>query len=179
MKVFIGPYKNWVGPYQIAEKLLFWLHKDDEKVLKFGEWLDNTWLRVLCEWVYSKRKRKVKIKIHDYDIWDMNTTIGHIILPMLIMIRDKKHGAPYVDNEDVPEHLRSYYADDGKVDEHHFARWDYVLDEMIFAFDYEVNDKEHQYLSQSPMDVETYYAVQKRVQRGFELFGKYYTGLWT
>ena len=40
MRVNIGPYKSWVGPYQIAEKILFWLDKnDDERVHKFGEWL--------------------------------------------------------------------------------------------------------------------------------------------
>jgi len=29
MKINIGPYINYLGPYQIAEKLLFWMDKAD------------------------------------------------------------------------------------------------------------------------------------------------------
>jgi len=29
MKVYIGPYVDWIGPYQIAEKILFWIPKYD------------------------------------------------------------------------------------------------------------------------------------------------------
>ena len=25
MKVYIGQYKNWIGPYQIADKIFFWV----------------------------------------------------------------------------------------------------------------------------------------------------------
>jgi hypothetical protein len=49
MKVYIGPYKNWYGPHQLAETLCFWAKKTvvDEHgmkdypdyVFKFGEWL--------------------------------------------------------------------------------------------------------------------------------------------
>ena len=30
MKVYIGPYTNWVGPYQIAEKILFWMDRYED-----------------------------------------------------------------------------------------------------------------------------------------------------
>jgi hypothetical protein len=48
MKVYIGPYKNWFGPYQLAEKLCFWAKKEKDEygfdrtpdwVHNFGEWL--------------------------------------------------------------------------------------------------------------------------------------------
>jgi len=49
MKVYIGPYKNWYGPHQLAKTLCFWAKKTvvDEHgmkdypdyVFKFGEWL--------------------------------------------------------------------------------------------------------------------------------------------
>lgn len=40
MYVKIGKYPEWIGPYQIAEKLLFWLDKyEDRRVHKFGEFL--------------------------------------------------------------------------------------------------------------------------------------------
>lgn len=31
MKVHIGPYKNWFGPYQLAEKLCFWAKKEKDE----------------------------------------------------------------------------------------------------------------------------------------------------
>ena len=38
MRVHIGPYKNWFGPYQLAEKILFWMDKDnDDRVHKLGD----------------------------------------------------------------------------------------------------------------------------------------------
>jgi len=48
MKVYIGPYKNWFGPYQLAETLCFWAKKEKDEygfertpdwVHNFGEWL--------------------------------------------------------------------------------------------------------------------------------------------
>lgn len=145
MKVYIGPYCNWVGPYQIAEKILFWMDKDeDRRVHKFGEWLatngsgEPSWLAKLCAWIHSKQERKIKIKIHNYDCWSMDSTLALIILPMLIRLKEAKHGAPNVDDADVPEELRSTSAppteNEWDTDGNHFKRWDYVLDEMIWAF---------------------------------------------
>ena len=91
MKVYIGPYKNWFGPYQLAELLCFWAKKEKDEygierepdwVHNFGEWLahgeiekedpkaitswnknrHNTWLYKLLLWIESKRKRIVYVK---------------------------------------------------------------------------------------------------------------------
>ena len=48
------------------------------------------------------RKNKAEtIVIHDYDTWNIDVTLAHIIVPMLKQLKEKKHGAPFVDNEDV------------------------------------------------------------------------------
>lgn len=40
MKILIGDYLNFLGPYQLAEKILFWLDKyEDDRVHDFGTWL--------------------------------------------------------------------------------------------------------------------------------------------
>jgi hypothetical protein len=174
MKVHIGPYQNWFGPYQLAEKLCFWVKpvKDEygipdkpEWVHKFGEWLahgsiepdptpenpisnwdkdrPNTLLYKVLLWIESKRKRTVKVRIDKWDTWNMETTLGFIVRPMLKQLKESKHGAPFVEDKDVPKHLRSTSApkltqeeiDNGAVDNLHFQRWDWVLDEMIFAFE--------------------------------------------
>ena len=88
MKVKIGPFLTYWGPYQIAEKLLFWCNKyEDDRVSNLGEWLAggkerDSWLNTFTNWVYSKRKRTVKIHIDKYDTWNMDGTMALIILPM-------------------------------------------------------------------------------------------------
>jgi hypothetical protein len=48
MRVKIGPYKDWFGPYQLAETIMFWVPKEKDeygfkhtanRVHRFGEWL--------------------------------------------------------------------------------------------------------------------------------------------
>jgi hypothetical protein len=156
------------------------------------------------------------IKIDRYDTWSMDSTLAPIILPMLKQLKEKKHGAPFVDDEDVPEHLRSTAAppkeNEYDTDANHFARWDWAMDEMIFAFECKVDNSwedafregehdllwipvdkegnevpkgEHKYYQMTHGPKDTYKCdyegmkvVQKRIDNGFRLFGKYYQALW-
>jgi len=159
MKVHIGPYRDWVGPYQIAEKLMFWVEKykdekADDRVHEFGRWLsedrygNDSWLTKVCQWIDSKKKRKVEVRIDYYDTWSMDHTLSHIILPMLKQLKATKHGSPFVDDEDVPEDLRSTASpeltqeqkDCGHTDDNFHKRWEWVLDEMIWAFEQQLDD---------------------------------------
>jgi len=84
------------------------------------------------------------VRIDAWDTWNMDSTLASIALPMLRQLRDSKHGAPLVADEDVPEPLRSTSAppreNEYDVDGNHFARWDWVMGEMIFAFEHLVDD---------------------------------------
>lgn len=180
MKVYIGPYKSYFGPYQIAEKILFWRDKhEDDSVHEFGKFLAKSDLLVaICKYIESKRNRKVKVRIDNYDTWNMDHTLAHIVVPMLKQLKEQKHGAPNVDDEDVPEHLRKSAAPPTKnawdTDDNYFKRWDWVMDEMIFAFESKINlEWEDNYENWDERQV-----VEERIQRGFLFFGKYYQGLW-
>lgn len=180
MKVNIGPYRDWIGPYQIADMVFFWVPRnidDDDRWdsrmrWDFGNWLAGTWVAKFCEWVHSKKHRKIKIELQDYDTWSMDHTLALIILPMLKQLKATKHGSPFVDDKDVPKRIRSTSAPAKKnewdTDEFHHDRWDYVLDEMIWAFNEiiadndKINDKKD----------------QKRISNALMLFGKYYRALW-
>ena len=144
MRVYIGPYKNWFGPYQIAEKILFWMDKyEDDRVHAFGTWLaddkngNDSWLTKVCQWINRKKQRKIKIRIDRYDTWSMDHTLALITLPMLKQLKATAHGSAYVDPEDVPEHLRPdperiKMSEEGKI-EHWEAdntvhdRWNWYL----------------------------------------------------
>lgn len=191
MKVKIGPYINWLGPFQLAEKLLFWMDKyDDERVHNLGNFFaygtfnpkkcdpledtcdeHETWLYKLLQWIHDKKRRKIVVRIDPYDTWSMEHTLAHIILPMLKQLKATKHGSPAVDNEDVPAvlHPPADYQD-SYIDPMWHKRWDWVMDEMIWAFEQIVKDPE--------VSVEDYKEHYERVKRGTALFGKYYQGLW-
>lgn len=99
-------------------------------------------LHITINKIQAKRERKVKIHIDRYDTWSMDDTLSMIIVPMLKQLKDTKHGAPHVDPNDVPDHLRPTAEEikawelNGDTDPKFFDRWDYVIDEMIFAFEH-------------------------------------------
>ena len=117
------------------------------------------------------------IIIHKWDTWSMDHTLSYIIVPMLIQLKDTTHGAPNVDYNDVPKELRpseewiKRYNYDGETDPYFFMRWDWILDEMIWAFTYKRDNFD------TVMD-EDCEAAQERMSNGFRLFGKYYENLW-
>lgn len=91
------------------------------------------------------KKRILRIRVDDFDVWGLDHTLSMIIHPCLIRLKEKKHGAPNVDDEDVPEELKSTSTqpkeNEYDTDSNHFLRWDYVLDEMIFAFGEHLKDE--------------------------------------
>jgi len=172
---------------------------------KNKDWEDRAWERIEdgLQWLYNntinlyldKKQRKIKVRIDNYDSWNMDDTLAHIILPMLKQLNETKHGAPFVDDKDVPEELRSTSAPEKEnewdLDDNHFKRWDWVLNEMIWAFEQKTKDFwEEQYYKYEDdpnellglklvwSDDEGRKAHQERMSNGFRLFGKYYENLW-
>jgi len=156
----------------------------------------------------DRRVQKIKIHIDRWDTWSMDHTLAYIVLPMLKQLKERKHGAPYVDLKDVPKELHGKkltkkQKNNGEVDDKYFERWDWVLDEMIFAFETKVDDGrwEDQFetgeydlqwkkledgnseMVKGPnhtavTDWDGRKAYQDRISNGFRLFGKYYENLW-
>ena len=140
---------------------------------------------------FDRRTQKVKVRIDRWDTWSMDHTLAHIVLPMLIQLKETKHGATYVDPDDCPKDLRPKEQNEYGTDDTHFARWDWVMDEMIFAFASKSEDWEEQYYGEwvedetkafsgyhINVDDEGRKAHQERMSNGFRLFGKYYESLW-
>lgn len=188
MKVYIGPYKNWIGPYQIAG-ILKHVGVSEDRCDKIGEYLSHTWVNSVCDKIHEKYgKRKVKVKIHAYDTWSIDHTLSFIILPMLKQLKATKHGSPFTDDDDVPDDLKSTSAppleNEWDLDANHFKRWNWILDEMIWSFEQELDeDADAEYFTKSDehgmqYDKEGHVAWQKRKDNGFRLFGKYYQNLW-
>jgi hypothetical protein len=155
-------------------------------------------------WIwFDRRTQKIKVHIDKWDTWSMDHTLAHVIHPMLVQLKATNHGAPNVDADDVPKELRATkkqlaaYGKTGDVDPKHFERWDWILDEMIWAFEQKLRDNwEGDYYEYRELgmeedkgdnqfglklvweDEEGRAAHQKRMTAGFKLFGKYYENLW-
>ena len=208
MRVNIGKYRDWVGPFQIAD-LLQHIGVSEDRCFALGEWLAATPVNTVCEWVHKHKKQKVDVRIDRFDTWSMDSTLALIVLPMLIQLHKTKHGAPLVDDADVPDglNLRSTEApvkeNEWDTDANHFRRWDWVLDEMIWAFqqlqpdcDWEsqfhtgVHDIQWEPAERGmskmvagpndthKFDADGYKAHSDRIDRGLRLFGGYFRSLW-
>jgi hypothetical protein len=150
----------------------------------------------LLQWLGFKTKKYFYMEMSNQATWSMDHTLAFIVVPMLKQLKDTKHGAPFVDDEDVPEHLRSTSAppkeNEWDTDEHHFARWDWVLDEMLWAFEMLTKDDwESDYYGDwikdgpGPLsghfdwtDDEGRKKANARIDNGLRLFGKYFRCLW-
>ena len=92
----------------------------------------------------TQPERTIKVEIEKFDTWSMDHTLALIIHPMLIQLKATKHGAPFTDDEDAPENLRSTAAkpkeNEWDTDDFHFDRWDWILNEMIWAFQMIIDD---------------------------------------
>jgi hypothetical protein len=213
VKVYKSNYRHhWISPYIILEKVFFWREIDyDEPLIE--KWADRLQpfskaYQAVMDFIHPKIDY---VKIDRYDTWSMDHTLADIILPMLKQLNAEKHGAPHVDDEDVPMELQSWTSpakDEYDTDGHHFARWDYVLNEMIFAFECKADDTWQEKFSSGEHDMksvpcawdtedkptlynlqkgpnDTYKCdyegiaeVQKRITNGYRLFGRYYEALW-
>ena len=200
MKVYLSKYRyHWISPYTILEKVFFWREIDYSEPI-IDKWSDR--LVPICKGIEKFldliHPKVDYVKIDHWDTWSMDHTLAFMVVPMLKQLKETKHGAPNVDDEDVPEELKSTSAppkeDEYDVDANHFKRWDWILDEMIWAFEQkldsdsegkffdhsEVNDKAdiNEQISKLKIDREGLDAHQARKTNGYRLFGRYYENLW-
>ena len=168
MKVYIGKYRDhWISPYTMLDYMFFWTDwskcsrwstqqaiedhgREKSQYVEHPEWVEKWSDRLVplsqaIQWVLDLVHPKIEyVKIDKWDTWSMDHTLSPIILPMLKQLQATKHGSPLVDDEDVPDHLKSTAAppkeNDWDTDENLHLRWDWVMNEMIFAFEHKVDD---------------------------------------
>ncbi len=191
MHVRIGSYSE-LSTHELAHKIFGnpSYKKDGELSKKYrladrlGDWLqgdpDNpSWFAKILKFL---TKREIYVHIDDYDVWNMDDTLKHIIHPMLIKLRDIKQGSGMIDDCDVPDELKSTapgardgILEDWECDHNLHRRYEWVLSEMIWAFDPSTQEPEYNTSKQYRSDLEAYVV---RLQKAQLLFGKYYCTLW-
>lgn len=221
MKIYRSNYRyHWISPYKIIDYVFFWTDwskcsrstsiVEDKDFVDHPAWVDRavdildpvcTVIKQVLDFLHPEINY---VKIDPWDTWSMDSTLSTIIVPMLKQLQATKHGHPLVDDADVPEYLQSHMA---QPKEHEWdwddlaeMRWDWVLKEMIWAFEQKVtDDAEGQFFDHSAYegvshkewlndinnnvskikyDKKGHRAWQKRKANGFRLFGKYFESLW-
>lgn len=184
----------------VPDQLDSWMEKLEDSI----QWIyDHSW-NILMPKLFSERK--IKIRVDKWDSWNADHTIAMIIHPILKQLQDTKHGAPHVENSDVPESLHQPEDFDntrGDTDANWHERWNWVMNEIIWAFGQLADDNwEEQFYTG---DVDFYFEPRPdgtgsemrfgpnhtfnvddvgmrqcdaRIQNGLRLFAKYYRGLW-
>lgn len=167
MKVkIVKPRTYWISPYTFLKKITFNVYHPSVKVCDKLEPV-SLLIQKVCKFLGPKDK----IVIHGHDLWNLDYTLAKIILPSLKFLKGNG-GSPWVDDEDVPEEIRSTQVikeNDWDIDEFFHERWNYIMEEMIFAFESILSDKSEFELSKED---------RERVENGLKLFGKYYQCLW-
>ena len=116
-------------------------------------------------------KRTTKVQIDPWDTWSLDSNLALIIHPALVEFKRE---------------LESHPAQFESIEE-----WKAVLDKMIFSFDSASrDDSEDEFYSGDftepffgpestiKIDFDGLEAHYKKVQEGFELFGKHFQSLW-
>jgi hypothetical protein len=164
MKIYKSNYRHhWISPYTILDYVFFWTDwskcsrdqrirslEEESQYIERPDWCEkwNDRLTPISRgimWVLDRVHPQVNyVKIDRWDTWSFDHTLADIILPGLRQLQANKHGAPFVDDEDVPDELKSTAApakeNEWDTDANHFKRWDWALGEMIFAFECKVDD---------------------------------------
>ena len=148
MKINIGPYTqdiipiySWKLSYGSFRSGKFYHPKEDwnifdKIVYKIFDGLAYL-VRPINRWS-NNRPRKVAIHIDRYDVWNADHTLAMIIHPTLVKLKKVQQGSPNVDPADVPENLcptEEAGPDNHYVDNTHFERWTWVLNELIWTFE--------------------------------------------
>lgn len=152
------------------------LFQNDRKYITLEEFVDSvdynqskfTKIQKLLHKYNSIDKNIDFVKIQNHDIWNLDATLATIIYPALIKLKEDNNGIPFVEDEDVPDHLKT--LKENREDNYCIHKWHYVLDKMIFAFKAENIDLAYDHDQKE---------TKEALEEGYRLFGKYYTSLWT
>lgn len=131
----------------------------------------------------NSSSRKVNVTIDNFDTYNMDHTLALIILPLLIQLKNNKHGVPNtivkdVGGEDYSEQASFDFYADTYTESFNKAceRWDEILDKMIWSFQQlALEDYDNKYHHGKPdynwlkIEDKTYNPVTNQLENTYEL----------
>ena len=206
MIAFFGKYRNHFSI--IYSTPLKNLPDKYDKYIEFIGFIFQPIINVLWNSWYTNLNRLSFIKCSYQDTWAGYNTMAQLILPIIKKSLKEKHGIPFVEDEDVPENIRSSNSKEEKksnyeIDEFYDKRWDYVTNEIIFALENTIDESWEEQFYHGNLDVEFvpcedekylemvetekntfwfdkkgYLEYNNRIVNGRMLLGKYWGNFW-
>ena len=157
---------------------------------------------------FFTKGQRIKIEIDRHDTWSMDHTLAWIILPLLLQLKETKHGFPSMvssqyDNVQPGQMCFDFmYEDSPEAYLEDLKKWDDILDKMIWSFKQIVEDEYDQVYHHGKSELTTkkigngsvevvdlnsnghwydhvgHRLHEERIQEGLDLFAKYYRCLW-
>jgi len=155
MKVKLGPYRKFYSSRDFNEVYykLKRLKPSWEVSASELDWMDKVFEK-FCDYIdvlltpinkIAYRDRTIKVRIDDYDAWNADHTLALIVYPLLQKLKETKQGTPSVVLKDLPKSfVYEKTANDVKGFTYSETAWDYILDEMIWAFKQIVEEYEEE-----------------------------------
>jgi hypothetical protein len=114
----------------------------------------------------SSDTQTVDVQVEDWDTWNVDITLSHIIAPLLRKYKERNHGYPSTLDKE---------------------KWDNILDSMIYSFEFKIANTDvldvclDSCVNNHSSDEckECMERTQAKVSQGFLLFGMYFEHLWT
>lgn len=114
----------------------------------------------------SSDTQTVDVQVEDWDTWNVDITLSHIIVPLLRKYKERNHGYPSTLDKE---------------------KWDNMLDSMIYSFEFKIANTDvldvclDSCVNNHSSDEckECMENTQAKVSQGFLLFGMYFEHLWT
>lgn len=103
------------------------------------------------------RKKKGLSKIRAEECWSLDKTLAKYIYPRLVKFKE-------INEMSYPSELKSH------------EEWHSILDKIIFSFDIIANDKEVSMKNTNWFELTL--EQDLKVQKGLDLFAKYFRNLW-
>ena len=108
-------------------------------------------------------KRKISVRIDSHDTWGTYSDLAHIIHPLLIELKSRKHGSPSCmpafeeqTNHQYPQLCFEFYKDgDDNAGKRGHEQWTEIMDKMIWSFEQIINEDRDDQFHSGTIDFKT------------------------
>lgn len=132
----------------------------------------------------DESERIINVQVDEWDTWNMDQTIALMVLPLIKKYKEEMESRGMCFPGSLYSQVReSYNPDQNEIlseeELEELVRdtcgnlWNEYVEAMIFSFEEAIEGYT------GTFDTKEYQKYQQKIQDGFELFGKYFTSLWT
>ena len=135
----------------------------------------------------ARKNRAFHVNIDNHDVWNLDSTLAHIIHPALVRLRERVphfgYPTPYDETEAYPEHYSQgsfeEILDRDAESKYYEELWMDKLQKMIDAYAMIIDkDEDYDVIAHHVDYKDARKAWWDKIDEGLNLFAEHYQGLW-